>query len=330
METSVETVEKESTEVEDSATALDRVAILQLPGLSKVVQTSADSAGARRQRQRRRIDLSSFVFDDANSLARVAIDQLLKKPDGASPVYFHGPVGCGKTHLIRGIIAAFRSEKNQPRCVYMTAEQFTASFIEALDGRGIADFRRKCRGLSVLAIDDIQFLSGKRATLVEFKNTIETLVKAGRQVLLAGDRPLMEIDGFDAELISRIAGGLPCPLNYVQTHGRKKIIQALAAERELQIDDAVIRHLAANLKSDVRLLSGALNRIEACQLCGQVVDVDAARELIADLANESTIAISIRKIESVVSQVCGVEPKQLRSTSQKDNPGIGCRTRVAD
>ena len=198
----------------------------------------------------------------------------------------------------------------------MTAEQFTASFVEALDGRGIADFRRKCRGLSVLAVDDIQFLSGKKATLVEFKNTIETLAKSGKQVLLAGDRPLMEIEGFDAELISRIAGGLPCALNYIQANARKKIIRSLMAERELELDDPVIACLATNLNSDVRLLSGALNRIEARLLCGQNIDVESVRDLIADLISESPMAISIRKIESVVSQVCGVPPKQLRSAAR--------------
>jgi len=262
-------------------------------------------------------DLSQFEFDDANQLAKAAVDQLLKQPGHASPLFLHGPVGSGKTHLLRGIVTALRQNSPKLRALYMTAEQFTSSFIEALNGRGVADFRRKCRGLSVLAIDDIHFFGGKKATLIEFQNTLESLSRAGKHVMLAADRSLMELRDFDSDLISRIGGGLPCNLNYVQTRGRKRIVQRLLARRNLQLDDGVIQCLATNLNRDVRLLSGALNRIEARMLTGHPITESLTRDLVADLNTESRSAISIRQIEKEVSRFCGVERNQMRSPSRR-------------
>ncbi|HMO13426.1 MAG TPA: DnaA/Hda family protein [Pirellulaceae bacterium] len=262
--------------------------------------------------------LGAFHFGSNNALARSAVQEILHGSHCAfSPMYLFGPVGCGKTHLLRGMISAFRQKKPMLRCIYLTAEQFTANFVQALDGRGVSDFRRKCRGLDVLAVDDIQFLAGKRATLIEFHSTLEALIRNGKKILLAGDRSLMEMRSFEPELVNRIAGGLPCPIHYVDTDARKEILRDLARSRDIPLSHDLTEFLAKFLIKDVRHLSGALNRIQAARFAGIHIErEDQVRELVADLFCAAASTISIRDVEATVQELSGVSVSDLRSDSR--------------
>ena len=260
--------------------------------------------------------LDHFRFGTNNDTVKSAVKEIINRPGAFSPLYLFGPVGCGKSHLLRGIVSAYRNRR-MSRCIYMTAEQFTSNFVEAIDGRGVSDFRRKCRGLEALAIDDIQFLGGKRATLIEFQSTIEALVREGKQIILTGDCSLPELRGFDPELINRLAGGLPCSINYVNQECRVEILQQLCRDRDLQLDQEVMNYLACSLGKDVRHLSGALNRVQAAMMSGiDQVDVESVHHLILDLVTASRSSVTIRQIESAVGEFCGVPARELRSNSR--------------
>ena len=114
-----------------------------------------------------------------NCLAHKAAQMAAEKPGTYSPLLVHGPIGTGKTHLLEGICSAYRNAHPRASTLYLSAEQFTSHFLEALHGSGMPNFRRKYRGVELLIIDDVQFFKDKRATLVELLHTIDALLRAG-------------------------------------------------------------------------------------------------------------------------------------------------------
>ncbi len=261
--------------------------------------------------------LDNFQFGDANAVVRSAAQQVLSAPGKFNPFVLHGPVGCGKTHLLHALVAQARRQPNFRHSVYMTSEQFTSSFLEGLNTTGLTSFRAKYRNLDLFAIDDVQFLSGKRATLIEFQNTIDTLLRNGRQIVVACDRPIFELRFLGEELATRLSGGLACELEYPDVEGRMHILQRLLRHQPVSVHRDVLQLIAERIGRDVRLLSGALNRVKAILLAGQTtVTVDDAERLLSDFFQSQHPLVSMAKIERVVCDVCGVEPKDLKSSTR--------------
>ena len=146
----------------------------------------------------------------------------------SSPLFLFGPTGSGKTHLLEGIWSAVRSGSLRRRVLYLSAEQFTSMFLEALQGSGLPSFRYKYRHVDLLLIDDVQFFLGKRATLVELQNTIDALLREHRQLVLAADRSPAELSRFGPELTARFAGGLVCGIEPADSETRLGILRHLA------------------------------------------------------------------------------------------------------
>ena len=121
-------------------------------------------------------------------MAVTAARSLLTRPGSVSPLFLYGPTGCGKTRLLEAIWAEFRGQSRSIRVLMLSAEQFTSHFLEALQGGGLPSFRRKVRDVEVLLIDDLQFFTGKRATILEMQQTVESLLRQGRQLVLSADR----------------------------------------------------------------------------------------------------------------------------------------------
>ena len=154
--------------------------------------------------------LSSFVVGASNRLAMYSAEMVARNPGQITPLFVYGPTSVGKTHLLEGIWSAERKAGRGTTTVYLSAEQFTSQFLEALRGGGLPVFRRKYRGVHVLILDDLQFLAGKRATQVELMHTVDTLLRDGRQLVFAADRPPVELSDFMPELITRLTGGMVC------------------------------------------------------------------------------------------------------------------------
>ena len=263
--------------------------------------------------------LQDYVFGSTNDLPKTAIRELLNSPGKFSPLALHGPVGCGKSHLLQAIIRQARLNPARPRCLYLTAEQFTSSFLEALNGRGLTSFRSKYRQVDFLAIDDIQFLSGKRATIAEFLNTVETLMREGKQILISSNRPLFDLDFLGEDLITRLSCGLNCPLEYPDLDARQKIVQRLAKQRELTLSPNDARLIAERIGRDVRLLSGAVNRLKALQLVSPTESTSGSQwieEALSDLFQSQSPIVTMAKIEEIVCESCGVEPNELKSSKR--------------
>ncbi|MCP4082777.1 MAG: DnaA/Hda family protein [Pirellulaceae bacterium] len=261
--------------------------------------------------------LDAFQFGKKNLLLETAIQELFAEPGKFNPLVLHGPVGCGKSHLVTAIVARARQTRQFRRCVNITAEQFTSSFIDALQNRRLTDFRSKFRNLDLLAMDDIQFLSGKQATIIEFQNTLETLMRTGKQIVITSDRPVAELRFAEDTLFTRLSAGLTCPIRYPDLEGRIEIVRHLATTRKVRLSADVERIVAERIGRDVRLLSGAVNRLKAMTMvCDDTLDMAAAEQCLADLFHTQSPIVSLAKIERVVCDICGVDSDELKSSKR--------------
>jgi chromosomal replication initiator protein len=234
------------------------------------------------------------------------------RPGSLTPLLFHGPTGVGKTHLLEGIWSAARQAA--ANAIYLSAEQFTTLFIEALHGTGLPNFRRKYRAVDALLIDDVQFFCGKRATMVELLHTIDTLLREGKQLVLSADRPPAELSGLGPELTARLSGGMVCRLESADGEVRRGIVDRLATRLEVEIPAEVRDFVAANFTSHARELSGALNRLQATsQALGCKVTLAMAEEALGEMICQSSRLVRLADIEQAVCNVFGLEAKSLQS-----------------
>lgn len=266
---------------------------------------------------RRNAGLSQFCFGESNRLAETVSQQTLRQPGQFSPLLVFGPTGVGKTLFLDCMVTEFRKRLNMARCVMITAEQFTSNFVQSLRGSGLPMFRRKYRDLDLLVIDDIHFLSGKHATMVEMQYTIDHLIRTGKQVIISSDRPPTELSQLGMELCARLTGGLICPIQYPCEDSRFEILKRMCRQREFKIPEATLRFVASRVSRDVRRLSGALNRIQADSLCtGRKMTVEYASQVLGDLISVTATAASMAQIERAVCEFSGVTSGELRSESR--------------
>lgn len=231
-----------------------------------------------------------------------------------SPLFFYGPHGCGKTHLLECLQRDVRGRLRSGRVVYLSAEQFTSLFLEALQGSGLPNFRRKYRDLDLLLIDDVQFFAGKRATLVELHHTIDSLSRTGRQLVFAADRSPIELTGLGPELTARMAGGLVCGMEAIDEPVRREIAARLCRERRFAVPEDVLDLMAARLPGDGRQLRGAVNRLEAMAVAsGKAPSLESARETLEDLFGAAAPLVRITDIEEAVCSAFGLERSSLQS-----------------
>ena len=283
-------------------------------------QDSAESNGkggpssTRSKRRRRFAELTSFVVGHSNRVAHASAQMVAERPGCLSPLFLHGPIGVGKTHLLEGIWSAATKQEPQINAVLLSAEQFTTGFLEALHHSGLPSFRRKYRSLELLILDDIQFFTGKRATLVEVLHTVDTLLRDRRQLVFSADRPPDQIEGLGPELASRLSGGIVCPIDPPDHQTRLGILRRLVAERDMSVPDEVLELVAVRFTAHARELSGAINRLHATgQALGKPITVAMAGEALANMASQSQQAVRLADIEHAVCDVFGLSSESLRS-----------------
>ncbi len=264
--------------------------------------------------RRRFAHLSQFVVGDGTRLAQTAAQMVVERPGTVSPVFLFGPTGSGKTHLLEGIWSAVRSGNSNRRVLYLTAEQFTSMFLEALQGSGLPSFRHKYRHVDLLLLDDVQFFLGKRATLVELQNTIDSLLREQRQLVLAADRSPAELAKFGPELTARFGGGLVCSMEGADVETRRKLLRQFARRMETHVPGDVVELLAQHLDGDARKLVGALNQLEASSRAyGREIDISLAQSTLVDVFRATQRVVRLNDIDRAVCDVFGLEPQSLQS-----------------
>jgi len=264
--------------------------------------------------RRRFANLETFVGGESNRLAGASAEMVVRRPGQISPLMFHGPTSVGKTHLLEGIWSAARRSHPRLTVVYLSAEQFTSYFLEALRGSGLPSFRRKYRGVGLLIIDDLQFLIGKRATQVELLHTIDGFLREGRQLVFAADRPPAELLDLGPELTTRLTGGLVCRIEPPDYATRLGIVGQMARRMQLHVPDDVREFIASRLTQHARELSGALCRLQAVShAMRRPISLALAEEALADMIRHNGRAVRLPDIEKAVCEVFGLEPASLQS-----------------
>jgi chromosomal replication initiator protein len=264
--------------------------------------------------------LKSFVVGACNRMAFAAVELAVNRPGEMSPLFLHGPSGVGKTHLLEGFCSQVREQQPGVTSVFLSAEQFTTAFLQALHGSGLPGFRRSCRQADLLVIDDLQFFVGKPATLEEFQQTIDALLRNGRQMVFAADRDLDALEGLGPDLLVRLKGGMQARILPPDEDVRRGIVAGLAARRGLEMPVEVVNYVAAQITRHARELVGAVNRLEATShMLGLPISRGMAEEALVDLVRSSRRGVRLADIERAVCTAFGIEAGSLQSAKRSRN-----------
>ena len=260
--------------------------------------------------------LAEYVVGSSNSVAHLAATQAVEKLGHASPVVLYGPTSVGKTHLMEGVLHACRERFPRAQAVYLTAEQFTGQFLEALRGAGTPSFRRKYRGVQLMLIDDIQFFSGKKATTSELLHTIDAFVRDGRQLVVALDRAPHDLTDIGPELKTRLQAGLVCRITPPDEATRRGITRSLARRLEISAPDDVCDFIASRISSHARELAGALKSLRLLSgVEGAPITLEMASRALGESMGEGRV-VKLDDIEQAVCEVFGVTSEFLHSTER--------------
>lgn len=246
----------------------------------------------------------TFVHGPGNQLAVTAARAVVEKPGQAyNPLFIHGNVGLGKTHLLQSICHAVLERAPDTRVRFISCEQFVNDFVEALGQGRQQEFRRTFRGIDLLVIDDIHFLSGKEATQEEFFHTFNDLYHAGKQIVISSDAPPRDVPELEERLTSRFLAGLSVKLESPCTETREAIVNDKARRRGIRMSRDVARFIAETIRSNVRELEGALTQVAArADMLGRPISLTVAREALKDLV---TISASRRiTMDDIIEVVC--------------------------
>jgi chromosomal replication initiator protein len=274
-----------------------------------------------------RLTFATFLVGRSNALAHAAARQVVEAAPGAmpryNPLYILAAVGLGKTHLLQAI--AWAAENAGRRALYWTAERFMYSFVSALRNQSAIAFKEMIRGIDLLIIDDLQFLQGKQ-TPQEFAHTLNALIDAGRQVVVASDRAPAELEILEERARSRLIGGLVVELAAPEEELRVRILEARIATLKAEhpgftVPATVIAHVAGQITQNARDLDGAVNRLMAHnQFSGRPVTVEMAEDVIRDLIRPADPRrIRVEDILRVVSKHYGVSRADLLSSRRTAN-----------
>ncbi|TAK46648.1 MAG: chromosomal replication initiator protein DnaA [Xanthobacteraceae bacterium] len=276
-----------------------------------------------------RLTFGSFMVGRSNTLAHAAARQVADGRRGDTvmfnPLYIHAGVGLGKTHLLQAIAWAGNGAPGDRKVLYLTAEKFMYGFVAALKTQTALAFKEALRGIDVLVIDDLQFLQGKN-TQAEFCHTLNALIDAGRQVVIAADRPPSDLESLDDRVRSRLAGGLVVEMGSLGEELRVEILKSrIAAARShhagFDVPPAVIEFLARAITHNGRDLEGAVNRLLAhSKLSGHQVTLEMAEHEVRDLVRpQEPRRVKIEDIQRVVARQYNVSRSDLLSSRRTAN-----------
>lgn len=268
---------------------------------------------------RRFADLADFVEGTCNQMAATAARQVCDSPAARfNPLFVHGPVGTGKTHLLEGIYRGLRRSHRTLNVTYITAEAFANYFTQALREHTLPSFRQRFRNVDVLLVDDIDFLDSKRVMQEEFLHTYKRLDEYDRQVILASDRHPKLLTKLSDELTSRFVSGLVCRLEPPDARTRLDIVRRKAAKLSGVFSDATLEFVADRFRNNVRELEGALNVLDSFHgMSRRRVELSAARKLLSELERDCIRVVKVKDVERTVCDFFGLDVEVLRSSSRQ-------------
>jgi len=261
----------------------------------------------------------NFVQGPNNRLAYAAALAVSEnRGDTYNPYFIHGGVGLGKTHLLQAICQTILQTRPEVRIYYVSCEGFASQLMEAVQAGRMSEFRHRFRDIDVLVVDDIHFLGGYEQTQEEFFHTFNTLYQAKKQIVLSSDAVPNDIPDIEERLLSRFNQGLVARLEKPTYETRVYILKMKARLRNIAIPDDVICYLANQIDSNIRVLEGALTKIQAqAGVANRPIDLELAREALRDHESQDHLRIGIQDIIGVVSRQFGTKQKDLLSKRKR-------------
>ncbi len=257
----------------------------------------------------------NFVEGKSNQLARAAATQVANNPGGSyNPLFIYGGTGLGKTHLLHAVGNGIIANRPDAKIVYMHSERFVQDMVKALQNNAIEDFKRFYRSVDALLIDDIQFFANKERSQEEFFHTFNALLEGNQQIILTSDRYPKEIDGVEDRLKSRFGWGLTIAIEPPELETRVAILMRKAAENRIHLPNEVAFFVAKRLRSNVRELEGALNRVIAnANFTGRPITIDFVREALRDLLALQEKLVTVDNIQKTVADYYKIKVSDILS-----------------
>jgi chromosomal replication initiator protein len=267
-----------------------------------------------------RLTFEHFIVGRSNALAHAAADRVARHQAGQAlynPLYLHAGVGLGKTHLLHAI--GHEARKAGRRVIYLTADRFMYGFVASLKAQTSLAFKERLRGIDLLVLDDVQFIQG-RSIQAEFGHTLNALIDAGRQIVVAADRPPGDLESLDERVRSRLAGGLVVEIGALDEALRASILSTRiaavkAAHPGFEVSSAVVAYVARSITANGRDLEGAVNRLLAhATLTNSPITLETAEVAIRDLVrNREPKRVKIEDIQKLVASRYNVSRSDILS-----------------
>ena len=261
---------------------------------------------------------ANFIIGPSNKLAFEASNKVAENISHYNPLYIYGGVGMGKTHLLNAIGLNLK-EKN--KVMFISAERFMYQFVKSIKSNEMVKFKEYFRNTDVLLIDDIQFMNGKEAMQEEFFHTFNALLDKGSQVIISADRAPNKLLRIQERIKSRFAGGLVVDIQKPDYDLRYKIVKAKTEElnifylNQIKISDEIKKFLSSEIKTSIRELVGAINRIVSfSRIYNKVPNISEIKVILKDLLNISENKVTIDLIQSIVCKYFKISKNEMLSS----------------
>ena len=266
-------------------------------------------------------NFDNYVTGRANQLARAAAIQVADNPGQAyNPLFIYGGVGLGKTHLLQAIGNHLKQREPEAKIRYLHAERYVSDVVKAYENKAFDAFKQQYHSLDLLLIDDIQFFGKKTRTQEEFFYTFNTLIEEKKQIVITCDTYPKEITDVDERLRTRFSWGLTVAIEPPELEMRVAILLKKAEESKIPLHEDVAFFVAKQIRSSVRELEGALNRIVAMsKFTGHVIDVHLAKEALRDLIAVRGRQITIENIQKTVADYYKIKVAEMYSKKRSRN-----------
>ena len=262
----------------------------------------------------------TFVVGKQNELAHAAAQAVAAQPGGTyNPLFIYGGVGLGKTHLLNSVGDEVLKRNPDAKILYVTCEQFTNDFIQAIRTGKTKEFKDRYRTVDLLLIDDIQFIIGKEGTQEEFFHTFNTLHQDNKQIVISCDRPPKAIAALEKRLLSRLEWGMLVDVGAPDLETRIAILESKCQERGVSFDREILHYVADRISSNVRELEGALNKIVAYHQFKNIdPTLDTIKPLVASFdVNNIKKTLSPKQIINIVAEYFDISINDVLGKSRE-------------
>jgi len=257
----------------------------------------------------------NFIIGPSNSVAHASAQAVAQNPGRAyNPLFIHGSVGLGKTHLLHAVCHDFQRRYPEDRVCFLSCEEFTNEFVRSLQRNDVDSFRARFRNVHLLVIDDIHFLKDKVRTQEEFFHTFNGLYQTNRQIILSSDAAPNEIPTLEDRLVSRFTWGLVAKLEQPELETRMAIVRRKAELMHIDVANDVVEFIAANFRNNIRELEGALLSSKAyADVMGTPISLNVAMAALKQNLQPAGMGVTLDKIIQLVCDRYQVRVADLRS-----------------